>query len=137
MVLSDLNFKLLEENGEEVTSHDINHNRTVSYLKQSTKRRDSIRESALKYAASFNIFTQRLAASSSFLSSSPFSALSPGNDSVFFSDTYYDSAHLTNGLCRDYVACRLKRSGVGYKLLANHHPPAEDQLLSSRILRAG
>ena len=137
MVLPDIDLKLPKRTRREVTSRDINYNHKLLPSEQTKRKSTLLRDSLLGCASSWHSLKQRLSTSGSFFSTPSLSALSVGNDSVFFSDSYYDAVHTTIGLCRDYVVFRLQRSGFGYKLLADDYPPAKDQLLSSRILRAG
>lgn len=60
-----------------------------------------------------------------------------GDDSVFVPVAHDEACTLAEGLCRDYVCYRLKRSGYERQVHVTHLEPAGDHALSNRILNLG
>ena len=59
------------------------------------------------------------------------------NDSVFYSAEYQEEMQTTVGLVRDYVVCRLKKSGFTTRVYVTGLSPSKDPALLHPILMAG
>ena len=132
------NLKMLTSSRSSgISEHDINHNDNLSPEK--LKQKMQIKLPSNTVLNSDTSLTPRTSQTPRF-SSHRFSSTSPNVDkdtSVFYSTAFCEESETTTGLVRDYVVCKLKRSGLVARVYVTAYPPGKDQLLRHRINTAG